>query len=328
MADMRAVQQRLAPFMKEDGKRSALAFWTTWGATAGAMGLAIAVDHWAVRVPVCIFLGFIFARLFVIYHDAEHGAIFRNSPFMRGAMRAFGYAVMSAPAVWKEGHTEHHRETGSHDIDIGGEFPIWSIERYRKASLIQKIGYRISRHPVTVACGYISAFFIGSCVIPLVLNPRKNWRAALSLAVHATLIAGLVALGGWSLALSIFVGPAFIGAAIGIYLIYVQHNAPAVVYAAPGKRGPIESAVKTTTFFRMGLIMRWATANIGFHNVHHMAPKIPFYNLPAATAALPEFRELYVETSWKLRDMLDAFRANLFDPATGRMAPYSVLQAR
>src|SRR5258708_12519057 len=37
-----------------------------------------------------------------------------------------------------------------------------------------------------------------------------------------------------------------------------------------------------------GPIMAWSTANIGYHHIHHLNPRIPFYRLPEAVAAIPE----------------------------------------
>lgn len=38
--------------------------------------------------------------------------------------------------------------------------------------------------------------------------------------------------------------------------------------------------------------LRWFTANIGVHHVHHLASRIPFYRLPEALTAFPELRQL------------------------------------
>ncbi|MGF1544217.1 MAG: fatty acid desaturase family protein [Parvularculaceae bacterium] len=325
----RLALERLRPFMAEDEARSARAFWTTWAVTLGGVALAVLVDVLALRILLAPVLGALFARMFVIFHDMDHGAIFRNAPRKRAAMRAFTYAVLSPPSVWKAGHSEHHRETGVFDKFVEGEYPVWSVEKYRAAGPLARFGYRAARHPATIALGYVTAFFIGSCVVFLVRDKGHRWRAATSIALHAAIVLGLAAGFGWAAALWGFVLPAAIAGAIGAYLIYVQHNFPGMRYAAPGARDPLTAATETATFFRMGRIAHWFTANIGFHNVHHLCPRVPFYRLPEATRALydalPDVKDKIVETSWRWRDVRAAFRANLWDKDAGRMASYAAV---
>ena len=38
--------------------------------------------------------------------------------------------------------------------------------------------------------------------------------------------------------------------------------------------------------------MHWVTANIGYHHIHHLNARIPFYRLPEAKAAIAELQNL------------------------------------
>ncbi|MEL7485801.1 MAG: fatty acid desaturase [Pseudomonadota bacterium] len=308
---------RLTPYMSEDRGRSARIFWGAWGLVLGLVLGVVFIDLLVIRLALAVLLGGMFTRLFVIFHDTEHGAIFRQDAFKRSVMRIFSYLVAAPPTVWKDGHTKHHRETGVYDEQISGEFPVWTVERYRNANAFDRFIYRLMRNPLTIAFGYASAFVIGSCVLPFIENPSRHWRGPVALFAHFGLIAILWATLGWQVAITLLVIPALIAGGLGAYLIYVQHNMPGLDYAAKETRSPIFSAFRTATFFKMNGFMHWVTANIGFHNVHHLAPRIPFYRLPAAMAALPELRDCVTETSWSLRDMRAAFRANLYDPAIG-----------
>lgn len=35
-----------------------------------------------------------------------------------------------------------------------------------------------------------------------------------------------------------------------------------------------------STYLKLAKVLQWLTGNIGFHHIHHLAPKIPNYNLP------------------------------------------------
>jgi omega-6 fatty acid desaturase (delta-12 desaturase) len=37
--------------------------------------------------------------------------------------------------------------------------------------------------------------------------------------------------------------------------------------------------------------MAWFTGNIGYHHIHHLNHRIPFYRLPETYRAIPELRQ-------------------------------------
>jgi len=58
--------------------------------------------------------------------------------------------------------------------------------------------------------------------------------------------------------------------------------------------------------------MHWFTGNIGYHHVHHLNSKIPFYRLPEAMASIAELQRP-LETSFSWRDVWACFQMNLWD---------------
>ncbi|MEO1310592.1 MAG: fatty acid desaturase [Pseudomonadota bacterium] len=317
------IVRRLAPFHREDEARSTRAFVELWAVMGGAIALGLAVDNLFVRLAVCVFLSGLFARAFAIYHDTEHGAIFRKSPIKKRMMQLYGALVLSPPSSWSPGHRLHHQDTGACDTLIEGEFPVWSVERWRSASRFERFVYRASRHPITISLGYFSAFLYSSVLRPFLADPLENWKAGASIAAHYAMLAGAVWACGWQAMLLVLFVPMIAAGAIGIYLIYVQHNAPTVTYSPSGVRDVRRSAIEGTTYFRMSRFMHWLTGNIGYHNIHHLAPRIPFYRLPEAMAAIPELVKRFPTTSWSLTDIRAALSANLWDPACRRMVSFS-----
>jgi len=67
--------------------------------------------------------------------------------------------------------------------------------------------------------------------------------------------------------------------------------------------------------------MQWFTGNIGYHHVHHLNVRIPFYRLPEAMAAIPELQSP-ATTSLAPREILDCFRSSLWDEDLQRMISY------
>jgi omega-6 fatty acid desaturase (delta-12 desaturase) len=73
---------------------------------------------------------------------------------------------------------------------------------------------------------------------------------------------------------------------------------------------------------KLGPIMSYFTGNIGYHHVHHLNHRIPFYRLPEAMAAIEELQHPRGVTSLSPRDILACFRQKLWDPEQGRMVGY------
>ena len=46
------------------------------------------------------------------------------------------------------------------------------------------------------------------------------------------------------------------------------------------------TSLVSSSYLKLGSVLRWFTGNIGFHHVHHLNSLIPFYRLPDAMAAI------------------------------------------
>jgi omega-6 fatty acid desaturase (delta-12 desaturase) len=85
------------------------------------------------------------------------------------------------------------------------------------------------------------------------------------------------------------------------------------------------AAIAGSSFYELPAALRWLTANIGYHHIHHLAPRIPNYNLRAAhesLADLPGLRRL----GW--RDALRCARLKLWCEEQQRMVGYPAAPGR
>jgi omega-6 fatty acid desaturase (delta-12 desaturase) len=64
--------------------------------------------------------------------------------------------------------------------------------------------------------------------------------------------------------------------------------------------------------------MSWFTANIGYHHIHHLNHRIPFYRLPELYRDLPELRQVKT-TSLSPFDIIRCLRLKVWDVKTQRM---------
>ena len=163
-------------------------------------------------------------------------------------------------------------------------------------------------------------FFFGMCVAPLVANPKRHFDAALSIACHAGLLLWL-ATGSLENMLLAGVIPCAISSAVGAYLFFAQHNFPGAKLRTGREWDYIFAALNSSSYIRMSRWMCWFTGNIGYHHVHHLNSKIPFYRLPEAMAAIKEL-QAPVTTSLHPRDVLACLRLKLWDPISERHVPW------
>ena len=63
---------------------------------------------------------------------------------------------------------------------------------------------------------------------------------------------------------------------------------------------------------KMSGLMAWFTANIGYHHVHHLNARIPFYRLPEVVKAVPELQKPKT-TSLRPMDIIRCLRLKVYD---------------
>jgi omega-6 fatty acid desaturase (delta-12 desaturase) len=68
----------------------------------------------------------------------------------------------------------------------------------------------------------------------------------------------------------------------------------------------------------MNRMMRWFTANIGYHHVHHVNARIPFYRLPEAMNSMKELQQPQT-TSLHPAEIWKCLQLKLWDTNKGRM---------
>ena len=68
----------------------------------------------------------------------------------------------------------------------------------------------------------------------------------------------------------------------------------------------------------MNKLMHWFTGNIGYHHIHHMNSRIPFYALPRVFNEIREFQHPSTTTllPW---DIYQCLRLKVWDPDEGKM---------
>jgi omega-6 fatty acid desaturase (delta-12 desaturase) len=270
------------------------------------------------RIACSILEGMLILRLFVIYHDQQHHAILPKSAVAEIFMRAFGIYSLSASSIWRSSHNHHHNHNSKLKSSHIGSFPVMTKAQFLSSSRGARFAYLFVRHPLTILFGYIFMFLYGMCLNPFLNNPRKHADCIIALVCHVIIGASLLYFFGWRGLLLAQTLPHFLACAIGTYLFYAQHNFPGVSFKEKCGWTYEKAALESSSFMKVNPIMAWFTANIGYHHVHHLNARIPFYRLPEAQRAIPEFQNART-TSLHPLDIRRCLRLKVWDPESQQM---------
>ncbi len=263
-------------------------------------------------------LGLLLVRLFVIYHDQQHRAILPRSKPAEFFMRVFGIFVLCPSTIWRSSHDYHHAHNCKLRSANIGSYPVMTREQYQKSSTSDRFKYLLMRHPLTILFGYVVVFFLGMIIIPLINSPRKHYDSFLALLVHLALVLAVGIHFGWvALGLTVLL-PFTIACALGSYLFYAQHNFPNVVFKDKAGWTYEGAALESSSYLQTNAVMAWFTGNIGYHHIHHLNHRIPFYRLPETYRAIPELRAAKT-TSLNPMEIFRCLRLKVWCVETQRM---------
>jgi acyl-lipid omega-6 desaturase (Delta-12 desaturase) len=266
----------------------------------------------AARVACSVLSGFLLMRLFVIYHDQQHDAILSRSRLAGGFMRVFGVLALTPSSVWRSSHNHHHKHNSKLRGSYIGSFPIMTKDQYLQSTRAARFSYLFVRHPLTILFGYVFMFLFGMCLNPFLHYPRKHIDCLIAMVVHVAIGAALLIFGGWTALLLTLVLPFFITYAFATYFFYAQHNFPGVSFSAQGGWTYEKAAMESSSCMRIGAVMDWFTANIGYHHIHHLNARIPFYRLPEVLREITELQSPKF-TSLHPREVLRCLRLKVWD---------------
>jgi len=264
----------------------------------------------------------LYVRLFILQHDCSHGSFFKSSRANRWLGASLGVLTLFPFAYWKKTHGVHHATSGNLDQRELGDIRTLTVKEYRDSSPWMRFCYRFYRSmPVMLGIGPIYQF-VAKHRLPLGMPWawKKEWR---SVAINNLALVGLIgalclAL-GWADLLAVHLPVVIIAGALGVWLFYVQHSFEESYWVRRGHWDPRAAAVDGSSFYDLPPVLRWITGNIGYHHIHHLAPRIPNYHLRAAHECVPALKPAVRMGLW---DSLACARMKLWDEKLGRMVGF------
>ncbi len=270
------------------------------------------------KLACSILSGLLIVRMFVIYHDHQHHTILHRSFTANVIMTLFGIYVLAPTSIWKRSHDYHHQNNSKLFSAAIGSYPIYTRKKFLSLPAAQQRAYLATRHPLTIIFGYISIFLVGMCFGSFLSGPRRHMDSLVAIVLHITMAVVTVLLAGWQGWLFFIFIPFFIACGMGSYLFYAQHNFPGVSFNANEDWCYHEAALLSSSYIRMHPVMAWFTGNIGYHHIHHLNARIPFYRLPEVMKAIPALQQPKT-TSLRFRDIRACFRLKVWDAENRQM---------
>jgi len=281
---------------------------------------------------VCLLLavpaaGFL-VRLFMIQHDCGHGAFFHHRLANDWVGRVIGVLTLTPYDFWRRTHAVHHATSGNLDRRGTGDIDTLTVQEYLALSRWRRLGYRIYRHPI-IMFGLGPAFlFIVQHRLPVGLM-RAGWQPWLSaMATNvaiAAVVATVISLVGVVPFLIVHLPIMLLASSVGVWLFYVQHQFEHTEWARDGAWNLQEAALHGSSYYDLPSVLRWFTANIGVHHVHHLCSRIPYYRLPLV---LRDYPELGVTGRLTLVQSFSCVRLVLWDEALQRLVSFDEVRQR
>jgi len=265
--------------------------------------------------------GFV-VRLFMIQHDCGHGSMFRSRAANDWVGRIAGVFTLTPYSHWKQSHGAHHATSGNLDRRGMGDVEMLTTEEYAALPRRRRMLYRLYRHPLVLfglAPAYL--FFIQQRLpVGFMRAGSGPWIGVMgaNLAI-AAFVGGGIFLFGAGPFLSVYIPTMMIAATIGVWLFYVQHQFERTLWARQPDWNPHDAALYGSSYYDLPPLLRWFTANIGVHHIHHLNSRIPFYRMGEVLRDFPRLRDIGRMT---LGDSFATVGLALWDGQTQRLVSF------
>ncbi len=270
---------------------TAISFALAWLVLLWARNGGHVVIYALLLLPTAGFL----VRLFMIQHDCGHGSFFRSRTVNDWVGRIIGVITLTPYEHWRHTHAVHHASSGNLDRRGIGDVRTLTVAEYAAGSRLSRLSYWLYRHPVVM-------FVLGPPYVFLLRNRFpgesmrggwKQWFSTMSTnGMIAVVTTSMILTVGLRAFLWIYVPVVSLAAVAGVWLFYVQHQFEHTHWAKSTRWNAHEAALYGSSHYDLPCVLKWFTANIGMHHIHHLSSRIPYYRLPEVLRDHPEFRDL------------------------------------
>lgn len=342
----------LSPYMRSDNGKASLQIINTlvpyillWCLLPQAMAHAVFL------LPAIVVLLVLFSlRSFSLMHDCGHYSLFRGKRLNRIFGFIFGLVNAIPQHWWSRDHAYHHKTNGDWERyrSIGDflstdEFAQLSPSGqtvygfFRKPWIIFPGGFfylaikprlilideaiRFSRHAARTWGRHPQTLDFSAIVNTYV---AKNWTTSgefwdvlLNNICVLALWFGMANWLGWLTFAVVYSIVLTLSSAIFISIFFVQHNFEGAYAHKTEGWNYLKGAIEGSSYLEMPEILKWFTADISYHSIHHLSERIPNYYVRACHHQNQHL--LGDVTTVRIRDMLKCSRLILWDAHRDRL---------
>ena len=304
----------VAPFAKSNKKKSVMQIINTIPPYLILWFLAyqsLSVSIWLTLGFAVIAAGFV-VRTFIIFHDCTHGSFFENKKVNDIVGTITGVLTLFAYEKWKREHAIHHASSSNLDKRGVGDIWVMTVDEYIEASKWQRLAYRLYRNPLVMfGLGPLFLVLISSRINRKDARKKERNNTYLTNIILVASYTLMILLIGWQAFLIVQGSIMFVAGALGIWLFYIQHTFEDSYFEEESEWDYVKAAVDGSSYYKLPRVLQWVTGNIGFHHVHHLAPRVPNYNLEVAHDSTPP---LHQATTITIKSSLKSIHFRLYDP--------------
>lgn len=323
---VRQLKKSVAPYTKADNKKSIFQLINT---------LVPLVVFWSlsyISLEISILLTLFFAviasgfivRTFIIFHDCTHGSFFHHKKWNDTIGTITGIMTLFPYEKWKREHSIHHATSSNLDKRGVGDIWVMTVDEYVEASKWMRLKYRLYRNPLIM-------FGLGPLYLVLVTNRLnvKNAKRKERLNTHFTNVMIVLIYGtmiyfmGITAFLLVQGVMMYVAGVLGIWLFYIQHTFEDSYFEEESDWDYVKAAVEGSSYYKLPRLLQWLTGNIGFHHVHHLAPRVPNYHLEDAHESTPPLQHA---TTITIKTSLRSLKYKLYDPNQKNFVTYKSIK--
>lgn len=319
---------RLAPFKKADNGRAILEFvltavplcllWVGMWALLQLGSIAGVIGYLLLLIPAAGLM----VRLFILQHDCGHGSLFSSKKANDWFGRLLGVFTFTPYDYWRRLHAAHHATSGDLDRRGVGDIDTLTVKEYQELGAGRRLLYRLYRHPLVLFGIGPAYMFVFRHRIPIgaMKEGLAGWTSTLTTNAGILAVAlPLIHFFGLIPFLLIHLPIIVLGATIGVWFFYVQHQYEETFWHTRPDWTHEQAALQGSSFYDLPKPIMWLTGNIGIHHVHHLSSRIPFYKLPKVLKAYPELTEV---GRLKFPESLRTVRLALWDESAQRLISF------
>jgi acyl-lipid omega-6 desaturase (Delta-12 desaturase) len=335
----------LAPYMKSNNLRATYQLLNTVVPYLFLWFLAVkvaAISIWLLP-PIIVLMSLFSLRCFSLMHDCGHYSLFSSKKVNRFVGFMLGVLNAMPQYSWSRDHAYHHKTNGDWER-YRGVADFLSIDEFAKLNQKDRQTYQFIRQPIMAIPG---GFFYLAIAPRLALvlgiydltrdvftNLKKDSHPKLSeiIAAHKSkhwqspiefwdlLLNNICVITSWIM-FSYLLGAGFflsvysivltLSAVVFICVFFVQHIFEGSYAHKTESWDYLSGAIEGSSYLELPLLLKWFTADIGYHNIHHLSERIPNYHLEAC-----HYQNIHLLSKAKtlrISDMLDCARFILWD---------------